>query len=136
MELIAVVQLDVLHAVESPHKVEVPIAAPELTVGDKVQSVCFLLGDEVGDKPILYVAEVLGGNLPLRLLTLRDEENFPLHLPSIVCSFFVYFVIVVDVLIADDILCCQLCCGRPRGRSCKSFDCHPCNLTGAVLPLL
>ena len=34
MKLVAMLQFDMLHAIESPHKVEMPIAAAELAIGD------------------------------------------------------------------------------------------------------
>ena len=34
MELVTMLQFDMLHAIESPHKVEMPIAATEFAIGD------------------------------------------------------------------------------------------------------
>ena len=34
MKLVAMLQFDMLHAIESPHKVEMPIAAAELAISD------------------------------------------------------------------------------------------------------
>ncbi len=43
MKLVAVVELDVLHAIKSPHEVQMPVATTILAVSDEVQAVCLLL---------------------------------------------------------------------------------------------
>ena len=52
-EEIAVVELHVLNPSESPHEVEVPVGAAELSVGEQRQTGVLLLGDELGDAGVL-----------------------------------------------------------------------------------
>lgn len=54
MELVAALQLDVLHAAESPHEIQVPVAAAELAIGNDLQAVSLLLGNEVGNQTVFY----------------------------------------------------------------------------------
>lgn len=44
---------DMIHTVEAPHEIEMPPTAAELAVGDDMQAGGLLLGDELGDEPIL-----------------------------------------------------------------------------------
>ena len=62
MELIAVFQLDVFHALETPSEIEVPITATELTVGDHMQAGGQLALDEGGDALLFYLAQRMGGD--------------------------------------------------------------------------
>lgn len=65
MELIAMFQLDVLHATESPHEVKVPITATELTIRDVRQTVLLLLLDDISNQSILDATQVGSRNLSL-----------------------------------------------------------------------
>ena len=60
VELVTMVELDVLHPVQSPHKVEMPITTPKLSVGDVVQTTRLLLGHYVGNLAVLNLAQLLG----------------------------------------------------------------------------
>ena len=57
-----------LHAIESPHKVEMPIAAAELAIGDIWQAMRLLLLDDLSNQAVFYAAEVGGRNLAISKL--------------------------------------------------------------------
>ena len=69
MKLIAMLQFDMLHAIESPHKVEMPIAAAELAIGDIRQAMRLLLTDDLSNQPVFYGAKVDGRNLSISKLS-------------------------------------------------------------------
>ena len=54
VELIAVFEFYLLDAVESPHEVQMPVASPELTVGDHFQAVRLLFGNQVGNQAVFH----------------------------------------------------------------------------------
>ena len=54
MENIAVVQGDLLQSLQSPHKVQVSVAATELAVGNGVIPGGFLVRDQLADLPVLH----------------------------------------------------------------------------------
>lgn len=63
MELVAVFQFNVGDSLETPEKVQVPVAPPEFTVGDGVEPGGLLFFDEPGDLLIFHLLQVQGGNL-------------------------------------------------------------------------
>lgn len=71
MKLVAMLQFDMLHAIESPHKVEMPIAAAELAIGDIRQAMRLLLTDDLSNQPVFYGAKVGGRNLAISKLSSR-----------------------------------------------------------------
>ena len=56
-EEIAVVELHMLDPAESPHEIEVPVGAAELSVGEQRQAGGLLLGDKLGDAGVLDAGE-------------------------------------------------------------------------------
>ena len=68
MKLVAMLQFDMLHAIESPHKVEMPIAAAKLAIGDIRQAMRLLLTDDLSNQPVFYGAKVGGRNLAISKL--------------------------------------------------------------------
>ena len=63
LEVVAVVQLDLVDTGKAPHKVQVPIAAAEFTIGDGVVAGALLLFDEQGDLFIFHSGQLLAGDL-------------------------------------------------------------------------
>ena len=63
MKLIAMFQFDMFHTIKSPHKVEMPIAAAELTIGDIRQAMRLLLLDDLSNQTVFDAAKVGGRNL-------------------------------------------------------------------------
>ena len=71
-----------LDPAESPHKVEVPVGAAKLAVGDKRQAGILLLGDELGDALVLDplepgVVERPRGMCGTRLFKRRGRRKLP-----------------------------------------------------------
>ena len=63
LKIIAVIQLDLLDAVEPPHEIEVPVAPAELAVRNHMVAECLLLPDQIRDTGIFHLAKLLAGNL-------------------------------------------------------------------------
>ena len=59
---VSVIQLDFLDAVESPHKVQMPIAAAKFAVCDGVITSGFFLGDQLCDFLIFYLCQCFTGD--------------------------------------------------------------------------
>ena len=59
---VTVIQLDFLDAVESPHKVQMPIAAAKFAVCDGMVTGGFFLGDQLGDFLIFYLCQCFTGD--------------------------------------------------------------------------
>ena len=68
MKLIAMLQFDMFHTIESPHKVEMPIAAAELAIGDIRQMMRLLLLDDLCYQTVFDAAKVGGRNLAISKL--------------------------------------------------------------------
>ena len=58
MKLIAMIKLDVFHAAESPHKVEVPVATAKLSVRDVMKAMGLLLLYNVLYKAVFNCSEL------------------------------------------------------------------------------
>ena len=63
MEVIAVLKFDFVNAVKTPHKIEVPVAAAELAVGNGVITGALLLFDQAGDLFVFHSSKLLAGDL-------------------------------------------------------------------------
>jgi len=68
MKLVAMLQFDMFHTIESPHKVEMPIAAAELAIGDIRQAMRLLLLDDLSNQTVFDAAKVGGRNLAISKL--------------------------------------------------------------------
>ncbi|MNE49415.1 hypothetical protein D3C80_1439320 [compost metagenome] len=71
LENIALTNLSFFHAIKTPHKIQMPPGASELTVCYSLKSNLFLLRNELDNFRILNLGELLGRNFSLAKLFSR-----------------------------------------------------------------
>ena len=111
MKQVAMLQFDMLHAIESPHKVEMPIAAAELAIGDIRQAMRLLLTDDLSNQPVFYGAKVGGRNLSISKLSSRFLQLCRAQIAAHCLKMYISYVahIFISLLLFDvnDSLSCH-----------------------------